>query len=485
MAVRERDDTGWDELPGGLPFSDDDEPLDPPRGRGLRTAAWLLVVGLLLGGGGAFGARWLGESDVRSVLASSTATYAQVLTRLRSAADAEALAAAAAGAPGAAERLQADLDRLDSTSGERRRAVAGQVAAERDVLLAVAALDEVDRAPLRIWGMAHAELAAAVEAEERARSVLLVADSAAAQRLPDTPAVIRRIGSTVGEAVVGDVARSAGDLLADLGAATRTADLRTAAERAEGQRSAVVAAQEGLGGSADAAVLAAFANALQAVGELRTLTPAETGGWPAVRTRMGDALRIVADADSSVAAGLVRGRLPIVLESIDRLVVQAEQAQAAWQPAYDAALAAQAGDDAALRAHGDRVRAAVEAWTQLRSDVEALAGTGGAGEVLVAAASDATSLRTDLAAAAPPAGVEAAHAGLVAAVDAVARPLAAGVVALDCIECTGVQDTLRDSVGAAALALPAWDPALAAWEAALAAAQQAVTDRALPPPPDA
>lgn len=487
MGVRERDDTGWDELPGGLSFSDDDVELDdePPRRR-FGTVVWLMVLALLLGAGAAAGARWYGQADVRDVLASSTATYGQVLHELRLAPDAEALAAAAARAPGAADDIEDDLARLESDDGRLRRAVVAQLTAERDVLLAIGALDEVDRAPLRVWGDAHDALSEAVADEERARSALIVADSGAARRLPDTPAVVRRISSTVGEAVVGDVARSAGDLLADLGAAQKTADLRTVAERAEGQRSAVVAAQEGLQGNGDGAVLAGFGSALQSVAELRSLTPAETSVWPAVRTRLEDSLRIVANADASLEAGAVRGQLPLVLASIDGVVARAEEAHAAWQPVHDAAVAAQAADVAVLRTHAERVRAVAAGWPALRTAVEALQAQqqlerGAVADVAV----DADALRAALADATTPPGVEAGHAGLLAALDAVRTPLQLAAAEPDCPDCPDADVPVTDGVGQAAAALPGWDPAFEAWTAALAAADAAVANRALPPPPDA
>ena len=490
MDVRERDDAEWDGLPGGLAFSGDlDDDVEPPPRRGWQVAAWLVLLGLLAGAGGAAGLRWYGEADVRDVLSSSTATYAQALTRLRSAPDVESLAAAAAGAPGVAARLDDDLARRDGGGGGRRAAVAAQVAAERDVLLAVGALGEVDRAPLRVWGDAHAAIRAAVTAEERARSGLLVADAEGARRLPDTPAVLRRINSTVGEAVVGDVTRSAGALLTDLGAATGTADLRAVAERAEAQRTAVAAAQEGLGGSGDGAVLAAFAGALQAVAELRALTPAETSGWPPVRTRLDDALRVVADADSSLEAGTVRAQLPLVLAAVDELVDRAQEAHAAWQPVYDAALAEHAADGAALRAHAERVRAVAAQWNGLFDAVAQLQ-TEPVEERAPAVeevAATADQLYEALVAAVPPAALSATHGDLLSALDGVRRPLVPVVVEPECLDCpesgTAAPAPVDDGVDSAAEALPAWDPALAAWEAAVTAAEAEITGRALPPPP--
>lgn len=474
MDVRERDDTGWGELPGGLSFSDVEPDDDlPPRRRGLRAFAWVLVLGVLLGGGGAWGARWLGDADVRGVLASSTSTYGAMLERLRQAPDAQRLAAVAVGAPGAVDRLEADLRRLGTAGSSRRSAVAAQVAAERDVLVAVAALHELDGSPLRVWGQAHADLAAAVRAEEATRSSLRLADPDAARRLPDTAAVFRRIATTVGEAVVTDVTRAAADLLADLDAATRTADLREAAARAQAQRTAVTAAGSGLGGGADAAVLAAFGDGLLAVAELRALTPEATGVWPPVRVRLQSSLRVVSDADSSVAAGTVRARLPLVLDAVDRLVTRAEQAHAAWQPRFDAAVAAQSADAAALRMHAEQVRGAAAGWPALRAAVEGLTRPGAGPADLDDAWAGVDGLRLALAATSPHAKTQAAHEDLLRAVADVELPLR-----------QAREQTLPGPVSVGRL-LDAWEPALAAWEAALAAAETEVATRSLPAAPDA
>lgn len=481
MAVRAGDATGEQTLPGGLSFTDDlDDDDQPPARRGLRTAVWLVVLGLLLGGGGAWGARWVGESDIRSVLASSTATYSTMLERLRQAPNAAALAAVAGGAPRAAARIDGDLAEL-SGGGGRRAAVAGQVAAERDVLLAVGALAPLEQAPLQVWGDAHAALSAAVDREASARASLRVVDAAAAGRLPDTAATVRGLASTVGEAVVDDVARAAGDLVTELDAAQRTADLRAVAERSAAQLEVVAAAAQGLGGSPDGAVLTAFAEALLAVGDLRALTPADPSSWPPVRGRLQSSLQVVAEADAGLASGSVRARLPLVLQAVDRLVDRAVAAQAAWQTEFDAAVAAQAADAAALREHGLRVREAVAGWVAVRPAVEALVPEGPP-EQLDAAFIQTERVRQLLAGTAvPPGAVEAPFAGLRAAVEAVSQPLRS---AYDASWFLPYSPPVAE-VAAAQAALPGYDPALAAWEAALAAAEAEVAARALPPPPDA
>lgn len=490
MDVRERDDeAGWGELPGGLAFADDGRPPTPSRRRRtLRTMTWLLVVSALLGGGTVAAARHLGESDVREVLASSTSTYSRVLLQLRQAADAEALAAVAVTAPGAADQLTADLARLSDDGGQRRAAVAAQVAAERDVLLAVGTLEDVDRTPLRAWGDAHRELASAVTAETRTRGVLRVVDERAARRLPDTPATLRRITSTVGEALVVDVTQTAGDLLADLGAATTTADLRAAAGRAAPQRDAVRAASTGLRGTGDARVLEAFAAGLQAVGDLREITPAETGGWPGVRARLAQQLGVVADADDSLAAGAVRGRLPLVLTAVDGLVARVAAAHAAWQTLHDAAVRAQADDGAALRRYADLVRAQATGWAELRGQVAVLDGVAG-GQLAAAVApvaASAAQVQTALSAVVVPAGGETAHGALTAGVAGVVGPVVRVHEQLQaCAGCPAAEGPARVMLQEAQSALPAWDGALPTWEAAVTAALEAVAARPLPAPPEA
>jgi hypothetical protein len=150
------------ELPGGLWFTDD-EPVAPPAHAGAWRVLTTVVLLALVGGAVLAGVRWTASSDVRDVLASSTRTYTGVLTAVSRAADPQALGSAAALAPRAVQRLEADLARLRPEGGSRRNAVAAQVEAERDVLEALAPLERIADGPLEVWGAAHADLTAAVD----------------------------------------------------------------------------------------------------------------------------------------------------------------------------------------------------------------------------------------------------------------------------------------------------------------------------------
>jgi hypothetical protein len=503
VEVRERDDSrgGEDDgLPGGLSFLDDGDDGDDNRadvgarpGGRLVSATWLAVLVVLVGGGGFVGWRWAGEADLRQVLTSSTATYGDVLSRLRLASDATGLSTVAATAPRAAERLQDHLDQLEG-GGEKRSAVADQVAAERRVLLAVAGLQGVDAAPLAVWGAAHGQLASAVTQEGRTRGRLSDVDGDAASRLPDTPGTLQRISATVGGALVGDVQRTAGELLAELGGAQRTADLRAAAERAPAQREAVLAAAQGLREFAGAPVLAAFASALSAVADLRELSPAATGVWSGVRAALAEQLGAVGDADGSLTGGTVRARLPLVLSALDGLVDRAAAAHAAWQPVHAAAVAQQAADAAALARYRDALQAWGAAQAQLQTDVPRVAALASGQPAAVVAfdvaalSGTATSLTSALEVHAPPTGTETAHAELLTATRAISDPLtraAFGLGASDCPDCPAAGSPAAADLAEAARAVAAWPAVQARVEQARAAADQAVAGRALPAPPDA
>jgi hypothetical protein len=486
VELRERAD-GREEgdLPGGLWFTDEAPPPPPPPAHPwARRVLSTVVVLALLSGAALVGLRWAGEADVRDVLASSTATYGRVLGALGSAADAEALAAAAALAPRAVEHLEGDLARLRGTRGERRAAVAAQVTAERDVVAALAPLERLADDPLSVWGSSHAALTSAVEDETRTRSQLRAVDAGAVRGLPDTAGAVRRAAATVGAALVDDVQRAAATVLDDLARATRTADLRTAAARAVGQREAVAAAQAGLTG---AAALAAFAAALDAVAELAALTPADTAGWSSVRGRLQEQLSAVGASDDSLTAASVRARLPLVLASVDRVVAAAEQAHADWRPGHDAALAQQAADRAALQRYADAVRALDPDVAALTAAAAALrARTGTTTELLPdadALAADAERLLSALGDP-PPAGVEAAHARLVAALQAVVGPALEVFEQLRTSSCTGCPASDAPSWRRLGATGP-WSGELAVWDTAVADAEAAVAARALPPPPDA
>jgi hypothetical protein len=483
-------------VPGGLAFLEDsllEVELPPPLPRRSLPARLLrlLLALALLAGAGLAGARWAAEQDVRDVLASSTSTYARVLDLAGAARDPVALASAAALAPRGAERLQADLSALTDEPGERRAAVAALVTAEREVLLALAPLERLPDGPLRVWGTTAARLAEAVEAEVRARAGLRRVDDGAADALPDSASALRRVQATMGAALVDDVQRTAGELLDDLEAATRTAELREVAARAPGQRAAVAAAQRGLAGGGGAGVLADFGGALAAVEELTALTPGDTSAWPGARGRLQQALQAVADADDSLEAGSVRARTPLVLAALDGLVRRAGQAHAAWQPVHDAAVAQQAADRAVLQRYGEQVRAGATEWAQVRGGAEALlAGaptTGAAAAELdrLAAAADRVAA---VLAGRPPAGVEQAHAGLVDATRALRAALTGAYDALrrdPCRDCPAPATASWAGLRRAAPAARAWDDALAAWETAVTDADAAIGARPLPPAPDA
>jgi hypothetical protein len=507
VEVRERDDSrGEDDdgRPGGLSFlldeaddgwvdEGDDADLRAQPGGRLVSQTWLVVLLVLVGGGGFVGWRWSSEADLRAVLTSSTATYGGVLSRLRLASDAAGLSAVAGTAPRAAERLQDDLDRLEG-GGDKRAAVADQVAAERQVLLAVAELQGVDAAPLAVWGAGHASLSRAVREEGRTRGRLSDLDGDAAGRLPDTPGTLDRISATVGSALVGDVQRTAGELLADLGGAQRTADLRAAAQRAPAQREAVLTAAGGLRESPGAPVLDAFASALSSVAGLRDLTPATTDIWPGVRAALAEQLGAVGDADGSLTGGTVRARLPLVLSLLDGVVDRAAAAHAAWVPVHATAVSQQAADAAALAGYRDALQAWGAALAELARDLSQLADRAGAGPASVlaqdvaTASATSTSLTTAVEVHAPPTGTEAAHAELVTASRAVSDPLrraSVGTSAPDCPDCPATGSPLQADLVAAVMAARDWPAVQARAEQARVAAERAVAGRALPPPPDA
>ncbi|HWH30126.1 MAG TPA: hypothetical protein VNU26_14430 [Mycobacteriales bacterium] len=495
MQTQERDDSlDWGDLPGGLSFADeDDTPPAPPAHPGLRRALhWLLVVALL-GGAAVVGVRWHAERDVRAVLASSTSTWVRALDAVASAGDTVALAAAAGRADEAADSLADDLERLQPGDGGRRGAVRAQVTAERDVLLALAPLADVERGALAVWGGAHADLQRAVEAEAAARAALRRSDPDAVVRLPDTGAATRRVATTVGAAVVEDVQRSAVDLLDALAAAERTADLRAAAQAAGERAAAVAAAERGLAGTADGAVLREFAGALEAVQRLQDLKPADTSGWPAARSELTRRLRAVGDSDGGLTAGSVRGRLPIVLAQVDALVLRAEQAHAAWVPVHAAAVAQQKADMTALDRYERSLRDLDASVAALRSSAAQLSDRAGepvpeGAAALTAVEREAASLARALQAVRPPAALARAHADVAVPVGTAAAALGAAAAALaadPCADCPVGSTAAWRAVAEVEAALARWPAALTAWEQAVAEARTAVQARPLPPPPDA
>lgn len=506
-------------LPGGLSFSAADPDLPLRRAGWLRRIAWTLVLAGVLGAAGVAGTSWLRDADVRASLDSSTRTWSRALGTLTFADDVVAVAAAAEAAPAAADRVGRDLSALRSTAGARRSAVAGQLAAERDVLLALAALEGVDRAPLAVWGEAHARLTAAVDAEASSRRALRAVDERAARRLPDLGAVLLAVGATVGDALTQDVTQASAELLTELGAARSTADLRTAADRSAAQQEAVLAARSGLQPSGDGAVLDAFAEALGAVTGLDELAPADTSAWAGARAELDSALgRVAAGAvdgaagggADSLAAGSVRAQLPVVLSGLDRLVQRAVEAHQAWLPVRVAAEQSRDDDEAALETYGGQVQAVKRSSDRVRQGLAAVQASGQAeggpvssddpessGEpsstadaatAVLLLADQVDGARADLAGLTVPAVAVGPHTDLLAFVTSTESSVRAAGALLDddrCADCPAVEARGWSALERVAEDGAAWDTALARWEAAQLAALDQVAGRVLPPPPDA
>lgn len=476
-----------DGLPGGFTFLPD-EP--PPVRRGLvrRVLPAVLTVALVAGLA-VVAVQWQRDGDLRDVAEASSTTYTRVVQRFTLASDPTELATAAASAQAAADRLDTQRLRLSSRSSNTRAALARQVAGERDVAHALSGLGRIREAPLATWGSAQPSLTAAVSAELRSRSTLHTIDAGVAHGLPDTGAMLARVTSTVGAALVDDVQDSAGQLLDVLAGAKTTRELRTAAADAEAQRAAVLSARAGLDASSSGQVLDEFAAALAAVQHLAMVTPADTSVWPDARTQLTQHLTFVGSAATSLAAGSVRTRVPVVLLGVDDVVSRAAQAQAAWVPVHDAAVAQQAADAATLRRTADDVRSALADVAAVRTRLGSVVAQPITNVVAATALAplssalllDVNRLRSDAA----PAGTTDAATALVDRVTALAQPVedAEQSLATDpCPDCSA-WDGPAGAALEPALAVT-WDQQTTAWEGAVTAAGAAIDARQLPPPPD-
>lgn len=478
-------------LLGGLVFDPDDEPAPTSGRRRLaRALAWLLTLALLAAAGLA-GARWWSDRDIRDVLRSSRDAYGSAVQQVMLVRDAGSLASVAGRIQPAADVLDGLAGRVPQGADRRRAAVAAQVRAEAAVVRALAPLTGLTSAPVAVYGRVASGLGAAAEQERRTRAEVAAVDPGAVRGLADPMVLVRHVATAAGGALIEDVQRSGGELLDGLAQAQRTADLRAAGDRAAGQRDAVVAARSGLStSSAGAKVLDDLVAALDAVAELRQVSPAATGGWPDIRGRLAQHLGAVGEAAGSLAAGSLRARLPIVLATVDGVVDRAAQAQAAWVAARDAAAAQQAADTAALDRYAARVTAALRDAGAARTAIEPIVAQPGTTDAtarqlqpLAAALSGAVdTARTEPV----PPGVQPAHAALLAGLDAFGAPLAAAVLDLataTCRDCPAT--TVPGWQPLTAAASVSWDGPARAWRRAVDAARQAVAARQPPAAPDA
>lgn len=492
----------WHDVPPDEPTPADevlvpDEEQTSPPGRRRATVAVAGVLALVvLAGGGWAGVRYLQDGDVRRALAASTTAFNGVVRDLSGAGDVGQVAAAAATADGAADRVEQAAQRLSAGAGEAA-VVRDHLEAEKAVLIALAALAPLEEDTLKTWSAAYAALAAAVEQESASRADLRRVRAGAASDLGDVEAMLDRLTATVSPALAEDATGEAGRLARALDAAEKTADLRslatTSAAEATAARSAAQTLPEGEGKQ----VLGGYADVLAAVADLAQVDGESASVWKAARAEMAAAFRSVS-ASADAPALDVQARQ--ALASADGVVAAATAAFADWRAKTDAAVEARAADGEDLKEYAAFFRTQTKSYEQLRQDLSTFTARvedPGADvsyaegyAFLSQAGEDRRLVRDTLVGTSVPDGAQEAHSEVVAAIDRAISAVQSAYDGLeqsqDCFEdcpyyrdTTGWQTFLSESDAIS----KGYARALTRWDASVVAAERAISNRPLPPKP--
>lgn len=485
-------DIGWVE--------DDPPQPEAPAGSGRRRTLLIAsaavtavaVAGVLVAG-------YVADSGIRTALAGSTRDFNTVVTALAEASESGKVAAAADTAGPAADRIDGALRRLGATSGAERNSVRDQLAAERDVLLAVAKLSTVGSEPLATWGGAHDTLSAALDAERESRGALARHQADAAGKLADTGVMLSKVTVAVGPALVEDATDQSIQLLQSLKAVSSTADLRKLGDAAAPEQAAVKAAAKALPAGDGKQVLTGYAAALGALAELSTIDAERTAGWPGTRAALAQTFGQVSAAAGSTGGANVRVVLDSALGAADKVVGAAAAAIADWKAKTDAAVKAREVDTEALASYSSFFRSQVSTYEQLRQDLSAFTDRvedPNAGvtyyegyQFLSQAAQDRRNVRDLLVGMDVPAGVRDEHREMVSAIDRATSAVQSAYDGLaqseDCYDCPSYRDTpgWRRFQSESDEISKAYSGAMQRWEAAAAAEKVAITNRPLPTKP--
>lgn len=484
--------------------ADDDPPVEAgteSRRRGLLLGGAAAAV-IAVAAAAVLVAGYVGDSGMRSALASSTRDFNAVMTALSAAADPSAVAAAADSAESAAKRIDSARDRLGEGNDPEHVSVANQLEAEQGVLLAVAQLDAVASDPLATWGKAHAELTTATGAEDASREALARYNSDAAGQLAATSVMLSKVTAAVGPALVEDATDESTRLLKTLESAASTADLRKLGDTAAPEQSAVNAAAKALPAGDGKEVLTGYGAALGALADLSKINADNTSSWGATRAELARTFGQVAASAGSTGGSNVRVVLDGALNSADKVASAAAASIADWKAKTAAAIKDRDADAESLESYASFFRTQVKTYEQSRVDLgrftdrvedpTAEVSYFEGYQFLSQAAEDRRFVRDAMVGMDVPAGVRGAHESLVSEID---RAIAAVQSAYDGLEqsedCYYYDDCpyYRDTPGwqrfqsESEAISKAYSSAMSKWEGAVAAEKAAITSRVLPAKP--
>ena len=468
----------------------------PSRGRrswlavGAAGVAALLVLGVI-----SFTVyRSVRDRPVHQALDAVQTRMAPDMKRLESATEVQRLAVAG-------ERFAADLPVLRARERELaslttplgragHRVLAAQVA----FASAGAELGEVSTTKFTWWGGLHEQLATAQQELTAARRSLAIVNEDAAASIVLGNAALTQLEKVVGGEVAEAAKRTVSDLLDDLGTATSTGQVRTAARTAALETAAVETALTSMApGSPEEKRLEEYAGILPRLGGLSVLDAEHLNSWAGLRAPL---LAALARADSDVL-GAAAGESAV--DNVDRIVRRGRATLAEWKTRYDTAVEDRAQDLRALKEYRSGMDGQLATYSALRSElsqwVDKVADPSSsvtyteAYEVLSRAAEERYTVRDKMSSLTIPPEVITAHRELISVVsDGIAAVDSAYEGASDsnfCVTTCYYRDTpgWRRFSAESTRITQAFQSALASWEGSVAGAERTVARRPLPKHP--
>ncbi len=489
----------WQGLPGVDQGDADRRPFSPihvtkSSQKMLAVLGGALALLLLTSVAGVAGYRHLRDQPARDAFEAAQQAFGPIARSFAEAKDLEQVSFAGERAADAVKRLEAERSAAASVSSDLGNGVTRVLAAQVAVAKAGAQLSDLSESDVTGWGDAHEALSMSTKQLASATSSLRADEADMASDVPSGKALLTNLESVVGSAVASVAEASLTSLLAELGSAKNTADVRSVAETAARDSESTKAAAEGMvPGTQDAEELEGFVSVYEALAGLGALDSESLDDWGSMRQSLSTALGGVTSGSSVSTSGSA------AVESVNRLVERGRILLSDWQAKYDAAVKDKAADSTALDEYSKQMEAQMRAYSALRADLSewiarvddpnAYVTYDDAYSVLSQAQWERQVIRDEMNGLAVPTEMEAAHSGLVGVVDdAISAMQSAYDGATDsdyCMTSCYYAETpgwTRFSSESDRIT-EAYRTADDNWQAAVASAQSSVADRKLPRKP--
>jgi hypothetical protein len=422
--------------------------------------------------------------------------YAQVIAGVGSASNLPGLGSAAQ----VAARNLGILQRASAAAagaGQAGAPYANLLTAEVAVTQSATKLSELAPGDLTAWASLQPRLSASVKDYEAAVHDLSRVDQAAAQALPDAARALDNVGALVAGSAVSSATAQTSALLTQVAAATKTTDVRNAASSAARLTTSLEALTPTLSqGSGAATSVLALQHVVQSIEPLSSLSANRLHVWSTARGPIAEALGSLPLQSSAMRSLASKGSS--ALDNVDTVVSRAARAMRSWKAQNASAIRAQQAEQAALSEYSGQMEAEIRTYTSLRTDAANFVNRVESGApvsyadaytFLQQAESGRQAVRDAMNALPVPAGMEQAHAALVAILDQAISAIQSardGIYQAEtCTYCYWRDTPGWQTFHSASSAITGeYEQAVAQWQSALVAANRALRTRRLPPEPN-